>query len=246
MLTWLRNNQPTRQGQIDNHVANAMWAIGALILSGLGGWISAPTSAREWVFLSLHILVALSVTWFLVAFGRFLWLRSHGGGAPASERQPSGAERPQTQPLLAKISWRHGFGVSSDADEWQLKIRVEFLRHAKDATCYARWARLSHYLSGNSTWTWSRQTTLLPAQPVHEGKVDEFVIATIPRKAPANRFMDLFGDNITGHSNMEETICIEVVVAADTTQREKRYYGLASADRLVPVWINKSRLEAIT
>jgi hypothetical protein len=44
---------------------------------------------------------------------------------------------------------------------------------------------------------------------------------------------------------MENIICFEFIVASETTQRERRYYGLASAQRLVPVWINKSRLEAI-
>jgi hypothetical protein len=51
-------------------------------------------------------------------------------------------------------------------------------------------------MSGGQGWKWSKQTIVMPTQTVHEGKVEEFLIATIPPTPMDNLFMDIFGDRV--------------------------------------------------
>lgn len=134
MVRWLPERfRPTRQGQIDNHVANAAWAGGGLIISGIGGWLAFPASDREWVWYSLRVFLTLSFCWLLIALGRYLWTRS--GLLPSK-----GVSRSSTDTLLALI-----YTPSVDLDGRRIVFRGRYGRSGRGLVAYVTYAHAGGY-----------------------------------------------------------------------------------------------------
>lgn len=214
--------------------------LGRTLLQSVWTWIGGPIliasilqrwSGYTWDVQFVTLLVA-------AASGVVLW--RHLTGWPTTLSAASEKLIKETVGArLAHVSWQHGLKDHSIAHPWQLHAIVTYSRHARDVSCYVRWGRLVHYMSGGSAFEWSKQTTLSSSATVHTGKVERHFLASIP---PNENQFEIFGDKAEGAKTHENLICIEVVIASpDETQRERRYYGLVSSDLLVAVLIDQER-----
>jgi hypothetical protein len=205
------------------------WLI-SVAAAAILAWVANPPTGLGFVILFLSVLGVLVLLWLLFALG---WRLFHPI-TEASQGKPKASD-------IARVAWQQGFKNHQITNPWELKATIEYLRYASDTSCYARWGRRVGYLSGKQAWRWSTQHTLMTAQTVQQGKVDKYLIASIP---PGDTKLHIFDDKVGGEQNHENLICVEIVVAsAKETQRVRRHYGLVSTRGLVAVLIDESRFE---
>ncbi len=234
--------------QLANEVVTAGgWIIYALGIIGftVASVIAWATTTWEWYWQTFSwagVAAAFLVAWLILSSGfallarGYLWLKG-------AENQPDNSETVNnaTDSDLAQVTWSQGFVDHQVSKPWQVTARIEFLRYASSAGCYARWGTMGYYLSGEKYLEWSDQTQLMATQDIHEGKTEKFLIAEVE---PDTKVFRILGDETGGEQNNENRICCEIVISStDTTQRERRYYGLPARDRFMPVLIDESQFD---
>ena len=233
-----------------------LWFFGAFVLAALfeaiisrladalvpvGTEAGAFKTALRWVadmtsYVPSYVLLAL-------AGGALLpWLWDRFVSTADTLPSPALAREKAEEEKIARVVWKQGFLHSRIDEPWQLNVRIEFVKHALETGCYARWGEMEYYMSGEKSWKWSRQTTIMAPQTVNKGKTEDFLIGEIK---PGTKVFRVLGDEISGHPNHDQLMCCEIIISsANGTQSDRRHYGLVASDKLIPVLIDQSRFEA--